>query len=253
MDAYYHYNQYRCCINKAYAHKNAYKKYMNKAAYHIRMYQFLSNRGYNPDRPWEKDTQIAIISTEYIRNELMDVEYPRVSGLSNIRVEMQINRDIHHLVLQMISEQTPPGSSNTSITARYQVPLTMQGLLSIRLENYAYTPPAAHGITIVRSLTFDLNTGAVYKFSDLFNPDSSYKEALNQIIEKQIEKRQIPLINEFEGISDKQEYYLTPNSLVIYYQLYELAPYVYGIVEFPIAYSEIKDYINPAGPIARLI
>lgn len=253
MDAYYHYQQYRRCVNKAHAHMNAYRQCMSKAAHHLRMYQVLSNRGCGADEPWKKYTQSAIISTEYIKDELKDIEYPRVSGLSNAQVERQINQDIRDLVEQMIYEQTPPGSRKTWMTARYQISLNQKGLLSIRLENYAFTPPAAHGYTLVRSLTFDLNTGVIYGFSDLFKPDSNYKEVLNQIIEKQIKEREIPLIGEFEGVKENQEYYLTPDSLVIYYQLYELAPYAYGIVEFPIPYSEIEDYINPNGPIARLI
>lgn len=253
MDAYYHYYQYQYYLNKANTHKNAYKQCMDAAAYHLRMYQILSNQGTSNDNSHEKNIQSATISTEYIKNKLIDVEYPRVSGLSNAKVERQINQNIRSLVEQMISEQISRGGSKTTIIAKYKVPLNQKGLLSIKFENYAYTPPAAHGFTIVRSLTFDLNTGVIYGFSDLFNKDSDYKAVLNKIIEKQIEEREIPLLVEFKGVSDDQEYYLTPNSLVIYYQLYELAPYVYGIIEFPISYSEIKNYINPDGPISKLI
>ena len=47
--------------------------------------------------------------------------------------------------------------------------------------------------------------------------------------------------NDFKGINEKSLYYLDNDNLVIYFQEYEIGPYVSGIIEFKIPLSEFKD------------
>ena len=48
-------------------------------------------------------------------------------------------------------------------------------------------------------------------------------------------------IDVFKGIGDNVQYYLTKDDIVIFFQLYEIAPYSAGIPEFKIPYSVFKD------------
>jgi hypothetical protein len=110
-------------------------------------------------------------------------------------------------------------------------------------------------VTVQKSLTMDLWDGREYRFADLFREDSGYKRKIDAILQKQIEEKDVPIFETtpFKGVGPNQDYYLTPEGLVVYYQLYEYTPYAYGFPTFPIPYSEISDIIDPKGPIGRLL
>ncbi len=195
----------------------------------------------------------AKIKDVLINKPPVKVTYPRVSGLSNPFTQVTINEKIRSLVYSMINEQLSNFENVVEMLGTYEVELNQKGILSISFENYTYWYHAAHGMTIKRSITLDLCTGETYKFKELFTPGSNYITKLNRIVKEQIAEREILLIEDFESIDRDQEYYLTPNALVIYYQLYRYTPYAYGFLKFEIPYSEINDIINPNGPIAKLI
>jgi hypothetical protein len=202
-------------------------------------------------RNMERNQLTARVVEGRIEEGCMDISYPIVEGLPQREVEERINQLIQEQVRRLI----PPGGCDEymEILGRYRVELNERGILSLRFEFYTYAPQAAHGLTVVKSLTVDLETGEVYEFRDLFRPGSHYRLRISRMIEQQIKDRDIPLINEFKGITDAPEFYLTDRGLVIYFQLYQYAPYYYGILEFPIPYSRLASMINPRGPLARLV
>ena len=52
-------------------------------------------------------------------------------------------------------------------------------------------------------------------------------------------------VYEFKGIEDKQKFYIQDDNLVIYFDLYDIAPYVASIPEFPINVSKIDHILKP--------
>ncbi len=190
-----------------------------------------------------------------ISEPMLDIRYPQVVGLANNWVEGRINRTITRLVYSMIDEQRQGWAEGIepAITGTYKVELNQSGSLSIVFENYGFPEHAAHGLTLQHSLTFDVATGYVYHLADLFRPGADYVDRLSEIVEQQIEERDIPLLKPFEGISPDQEFYLTPTSLVLYYPAYEITPGAAGIPTFPIPYSEIMDIVCLRGPIGCLV
>ena len=193
----------------------------------------------------------AVITDIQIKNECTDVVYPRVSGLPDDAVEDKINRLIQERVLAMIPKEGC--GVYQEIKGVYEVTLNDRGILSLKLNVYSIRIHAANGIDEQRSLTVNLETGKEYRLYDLFKRNSDYKTVISNIIRKQIEERNIPLIKEFSGIDDFENYYLTENALVIYFQEIEFTPHYVGIPEFPIPYSQIKNLIRVDGPIARFI
>ncbi|NQS75172.1 MAG: DUF3298 domain-containing protein [Peptococcaceae bacterium] len=193
----------------------------------------------------------AKISDVQIENECTDVVYPQVSGLRNDAVEDKINRLIEERVAAMIPREGCDVYGD--ITGNYEVMLNEQGILSLKFNVFTIRIHAANGIEEQRSLTLNLETGRLYRLYDLFERNSNYKDVINEIIREQIEERDIPLIKEFTGIDDFEDYYLTRNNLVIYFQELEFTPHFVGIPEFPIPYSQIENLIRKDGPIARFI
>ncbi|WP_018249579.1 DUF3298 and DUF4163 domain-containing protein [Orenia marismortui] len=192
------------------------------------------------------------IKTIRINRPRLKLYYPQVRGMSDLKLQREINCQIYDLVYQLIEEQGFYENPLTDITAYYEIKNNQRGILSLTLINYAYAG-GAHGLTLTKSLTFDIETAKVYKLVDLFKEDSNYQEVLSEIIEEQIEERDIGVIDDFPGVREDQDYYLADKCLVIYYQLYEFTPYVFGFPYFPISVYEIEDIINLEGPLGQML
>ncbi|QUH20043.1 DUF3298 and DUF4163 domain-containing protein [Alkaliphilus sp. B6464] len=192
------------------------------------------------------------ISTMKLTMPRLEVYYPVVSGLDNINVQKKINSNILNLVYQMIKDQGYYENPQTTITGYYEIKTNERGILSIALTNYAFSG-GAHGLTIMKSLTFDVETGKLYSLKDLFKDGSNYVDVLSAIIEEQIGERDIPLITKFDKIRPDQDFYIADKALVIYFQLYDLEPYAYGFPQFPISVYEIQDIIKEDGPLGQML
>ncbi|MEW6696820.1 MAG: DUF3298 and DUF4163 domain-containing protein [Bacillota bacterium] len=198
-----------------------------------------------------RDNVMAQINEQRVDLPCVDVVYPQVAGLSDKEVQSRINQMIEEQITDLLSEVDC--ADGWTATGRYSVEVNQNGILSIRLEVYTYKEQQAHGMTVVKSLTVDLASGKVYELRDLFKRNSHYILRLSNIIKEQIQERDLPLINEFNRISDNEEFYLTENALVIYFQLYEYTPYYVGIPEFVIPYDRIRNLIREDGPIGRIL
>jgi hypothetical protein len=197
----------------------------------------------------------AQLGEQFLSPSSFKISYPYVINMHNKEVESKINQTIVDEVARLFKNAVlyPQQINFKEILGDYEIKLNEKGLLSILFSIYTYVEHAAHGITIYSSLTFDLETGKIYQFSDLFTARIYYKAILDDIARNYIEENNIQLIAEYKGITQNQQFYLTPDELVIYYQIYEYTPYVYGLFEIPIPYSKILNLLGPASPIQRLL
>ncbi|MCQ4922725.1 DUF3298 and DUF4163 domain-containing protein [Tissierella carlieri] len=182
----------------------------------------------------------------------LEIYYPQVYGLENIYVEDKINDVILEVMYNQINQQGYYDNPETQITGTWELKNNQKGILSLTLINYAFSG-GAHGLTIVKGLTFDIETGKLYELPELFKPDSDYVKVLSEEVKEQIEDRDIQTLGEFEHIKPNQDFYIADLSLTIFFQEYEIAPYVYGILYFPISIYEIEDIIDENGPLGRMI
>lgn len=178
--------------------------------------------------------------------------YPAIRQSTSPILENRINKLIREEALSMLATERYRNMNIISAASKYDITVNKNEILSIRLENYYYPENMANGITIVKGITINLITGRSYRLKDLFKKNSNFKEYIDRILIHQIEENDIPLIEEYPGISGREEFYLTEDSLVIIYQEYQLTPGYYGTLEFNIPYTEIIPIINENGPIANL-
>ena len=82
--------------------------------------------------------------------------------------------------------------------------------------------------------------------------DEQYKKIINAEILRQIKVREIPLLDSFNGISPEQDYYVSDQVLVIYFQLYELSPYAAGFPYFPIPIFMLSSVIPENSILSRM-
>ncbi|BBH19974.1 hypothetical protein Back11_13190 [Paenibacillus baekrokdamisoli] len=193
------------------------------------------------------------IQTHSMTSPGTTIYYPQIVGLQNRSVQEHINRTIINLVTILKQEQLRVQTgTNMQMTGHYEIKTNERGILSLILTNYAYSQPMAHGNTIAKSLTFDVNTGKLYSLSDLFKPGSDYVAALSSQISVQLKQRDLPLLNSFTAIKPNQDFYLADKSIVIYFQLYEITPYYVGFPMFPISIYSVQDIIAEGGPLDLL-
>ncbi|MGM0904058.1 MAG: DUF3298 domain-containing protein [Bacillota bacterium] len=181
------------------------------------------------------------------------VFYPRVIGMRNTRLEQLINRSIVGQTQQLINLQVNQSPSTVvEMLGTYEVKNNQRDVLSFSFSNYTYHHQAAHGMTYIKSLTFDLKQGKRVRLKDLFKPDSDYIDRISSLIQSQITEREIPLLEDFTTIQPDQDFYIADKTLVIYFQLYDLTPYVFGFPMFPLSVYDLQDIIVEDGPLGRL-
>ncbi len=181
------------------------------------------------------------------------VYYPKAVEMQNRELQRFINRSIVHETQNLIHEQA--GNMPTSVEemlGSFEIKNNQREVLSLSLSNYTYHYQAAHGLTIIKSLTFDLGKEKLCSLKDLFKPGSGYVKRISDLVAQQIKQRDIPLLGEFQGIRPDQDFYIADKALVVYFQLYEITPYVFGFPMFPISVYDLQDIIEESGPLGRM-
>lgn len=209
----------------------------------------MNNMNSNQDNSLDGNIQNATIEPEKFK-----IEYPYITGYENEEIQATINDAIIGEVTSLLSSQVLLPEQNTlrEIIGSYQIPLKGNNLLSIVFALYTDTG-GAHGNTTFSSLTFDTTTGEVYDFEDLFLPNSNYMNILSEIAVREAEEAEVPFIADYKGVVDNQQFYLTPNGIVLFYQVYEYTPYSYGLFRITIPYNEIKGILNTNNPIHNFV
>lgn len=181
------------------------------------------------------------------------VYYPQVTIGEDASWEYRINQAIIEQVNDLIALQI--GNMPTSVEEMlgfFEIKNNQRHVLSLSLSNYTYHQQAAHGMTYIKSLTFDLQQQKICQLADLFTPGSNYIQIISNLIKQQIEERELLLLEEFTQIQPNQDFYIADKALVIYFQLYEITPYVVGLPMFPILVFDLIEIIDENGPLGRM-
>lgn len=201
----------------------------------------------------DKRSGSAVVTERKLVIPRLSVVYPQVGRSPYSIAQKVINQAILETVYALAREQGIAGDYTKKGTGTYEIKLNGKGLLSLTLDNFTYAEGAAHGLTLRKSLTADLESGKIYALEDFFLKGSDYRGVLSEEIKQQIRERDIPLTTPFERIGPNPDFYLTEKGLVLYFQQYEYTPYVWGFPEFLIPYSRLTGILDPKGPISRLV
>lgn len=193
--------------------------------------------------------------TMVIHQDGMTIYYPKIIGLQDATTEQKMNQLIFKRVERLAKRQyeEQDAQSFEEMIGTYEIKTNERNILSLTFTNYAFAPHFAHGLTLMDSLTFDIETGKNYALEDLFKKDSDAQAVLSKMIKKQVEERDIPLLNDFPVVSKDQYYYIADKALVIYYQAYEITPGYVRIPMFPISVYAIEELIKEEGLLGRML
>ncbi len=133
------------------------------------------------------------------------------------------------------------------ILLTYNITYNQYCALSLYFEQYDYLG-GAHGMTYRYSDTWDIESANKIILSDLFHEEVNYQNYIKNIINNQIYLKQ-KYDNNFTFFEDTEKkvaetlntdsFNLTANpyGIMVYFQLYDIAPYSMGIPEFFIPYN----------------
>lgn len=181
------------------------------------------------------------------------LNYPQLSGLTDQAVQDRINSLFRQEAasakqegLDNIKDYPPSLSPNKYETYfDYRIKYNRNNILSVIFLDYQYTG-GAHGSTIQKAYTLDLQTGKEYTMKDLFKTGSDYAALFNGEVRQGIKDRELYELTTFSAISADQAFYLDNNGVSVYFQQYEYFPYAAGIQAFTLDYPALKDVLDPS-------
>jgi len=148
------------------------------------------------------------------------------------------------VALTMRADPQIPDHMKNAMTFRagYEVFRNDERFVSVTQKIYQFTG-GAHGMSWMSASTLDLQTGSEYELGDLFISGADYASRLNEVVRREGLIRKLPLWG-FKGVGSDSGFYLTNDGVVLFFQLYEIAPYSEGFVKMLIPYPEIADILR---------
>lgn len=133
------------------------------------------------------------------------------------------------------------------INVNNNVTYNKNNILSITLNLYSYTG-GAHGSSVDESFNFDINTGNRGVIEDFLGNNRNYNKIILDNVKATINKNPElyfkEAVDKLNVIPYNQKFFLTDKDLVIYFDEYEIAPYVAGIPKFYIPLSKFPKGLN---------
>ncbi len=206
-----------------------------------------------------KDIQTKVInkSNKYIKANL---KIP-VLVVENKEIENKINKKIEEDIMNFYDnsfeesesyfDDFPESEMQFVVSSEYEIKKNNKQIISLLVKYYKYSG-GAHGIYEYVPYNIDVTSGDIFKLQDIFKQNTNYKQMIDKEIKKQVKelniKNQLPEDSDqlytFQEIKENQKFYLIDNKLVVFFDLYEIAPYVAGIPEFSIGEEILKDMID---------
>ena len=199
-------------------------------------------------------------------------QYPQFSGGNNPNFE-KFNQAVRASVTKRVAEfkkdmeaeegeeLRPEGSMGSDLTIGYEIALAQDDVVSVRFDVGSYYQDAAHPNSYTDVINYDLKNGKQLNLADLFKPGSKYLQAIATYAIAELKKQSAAAGNSLpddmieSGASPSAKNYqswkITRKGLGIHFDAYQVGPYAAGAHYVLVPYANLKELINPEGPIAQ--
>lgn len=137
-----------------------------------------------------------------------------------------------------------------SYNVEFHIDSFSENIISIKFERYWYYIGAVHGYSSVRTFNYDPEEGRVIQLKDIFTEGSDYLDQISEYVIRELieqyKKEEHAIVLEEavkDGASPKEENFdsfsLSEDSLIIYFDDYEVGSYSVGLRVVAIPYSEL--------------
>jgi hypothetical protein len=198
------------------------------------------------------NNQLTVKENKYRPNKDYLVYYPQVKGMQDEKIQSKVNQSLKDFFsVKFVPTQK---QLDSNYTGDFEVAFYEKNLLVLEKAGYDYPFGAAHGMPIKKYVHIDLKSGVFYQLMDLFKPGSPYIKTISDIILEQIksgENYSYVFLDRYKGIRTDQPFFVTDGNLNVYFNPYEIAPYVAEFPTFAIPFDEIITFINQSGDFWR--
>lgn len=182
------------------------------------------------------------------------IEYPRITNESNNipsmkfniyneQIAKQIQRRAENELYKEAVELYKYNKKNNypimvyEIYRTFEITLNTNDIISLYADEYVFTG-GAHGTTTRTSQTWNMVNGRLINLYELYKGNPYFILYILKEISKQINQNKEIYFEDACCMAidnfNPQNFYLTTNGIVIYYQQYDIAPYSSGIRTFEI-------------------
>lgn len=182
------------------------------------------------------------------------IEYPRITNESNNipsmkfniyneQIAKQIQRKAENELYKEAVELYKYNKKNNypimvyEIYRTFEITLNTNDIISLYADEYVFTG-GAHGTTTRTSQTWNMVNGRLINLYELYKGNPYFILYILKEISKQINQNKEIYFEDACCMAidnfNPQNFYLTTNGIVIYYQQYDIAPYSSGIRTFEI-------------------
>ena len=196
----------------------------------------------------------------------INIDYPQIFGFKNSSVESSVNKFLAEEFKQSVDwyeemKADPSLYEDMSYEMQYsfetgfQVEYNSEKFISIVLNHYQFTG-GAHGNYFAIGYNIRMSDGKNLTLKDIIRSDS-FDILTDECTQAILETSQTNSLSEaglFEDeltIEPDQDFYITPTSLVIQFDPYEVGPYAMGEIIAEIPFEKIMDILKDNLPFIR--
>jgi hypothetical protein len=203
------------------------------------------------------ENEEKVYSNEYVSVNINKpvVKIPKnkaVEEIINNKISKRINDFVEYITNLSIRDNEANIKAGLEvkpyvININHNVTYNKNNILSLTLHLYSYTG-GAHGSTTDESFNFDTKTGNRGVIEDFLGNNKNYNKIILDNIKSTISKNPElyfkEVVDKLNIIPYNQKFFLTDKDLVVYFDEYEIAPYVAGSPKFYISLSVFPKGLN---------
>ena len=184
----------------------------------------------------------------------VNMQFPIFYGMKNIPTQKYINTMFFNHAsefMQSIYDMAEQGFEDSkkydfpfmqyAAWSQYDLHFLNERFMSLTMNYYQFTG-GAHGLTVKTAYNIDLSTGKNLELRSIFSDDYDYSSVILKEVNMQMKKAEEGTFfsDSIERIENEQNFYLTEEGIVMFFQQYEIGPYCIGIPEFFISFDLLR-------------
>ena len=194
-----------------------------------------------------QSADITYIDKSYKTDKVtVELQLPQFKSLKNKGFESEVNEEISQVCMNFLSkfktasDEISSPSVFTSETKKYE-----NGNITSLITQIDYYTQKPHNNSFRITKNINTDTCCELCLKDLFEGDD-YIDFINSTLTAIVEKNPQEYSDLWARpqLSENQDFYITEDSLVVYYPPYELSYYTRGFVEFSIPLSNLSGYMT---------
>lgn len=211
----------------------------------------------------------ASCASDSMRCAAVKIEYPQYDSLA-LSIRQKINTSIRYQLLRAIAGQIEQDANSLDEAAQlfiddynefssvdFAMPWTLEAFSKVLRANdnwfvvaidaYVFTG-GAHPNSFRTILNYDLRQGQLISLEDIVVDKAAFSVVAERIFRREKGIEQSTSFEQagyfMEDFKLSTQFALMPTGLLLFYNTYEIAPYVVGVTEFEIPYEEVEGFIR---------